>query len=67
MTSCTTPVAENMVVMTSSELLYRLRRTTIELLLSDHPNDCMVCVRSGDCTCRSWPICTMSGTTGSKG
>ena len=49
-TSCTTPAAANMVVKTNSDLLYRLRRTTIELLLSDHPNDCMVCIRSGDCT-----------------
>jgi predicted molibdopterin-dependent oxidoreductase YjgC len=49
-TSCTTPVAANMVVTTNSERLYRLRRTTIELLLSDHPNDCMVCIKTGDCT-----------------
>ena len=49
-TSCTTPATSNMVVKTNSDQLYRLRRTTIELLLSDHPNDCMVCVRSGDCT-----------------
>ncbi len=49
-TSCTTPVAADMVVTTSSDQLFRLRRTTIELLLSDHPNDCMTCIRSGECT-----------------
>lgn len=49
-TSCTTPAADNMVVATQSERLHRLRKTTVELLLSDHPNDCMVCIRAGDCT-----------------
>lgn len=48
-TSCTTPVASGMVVKTNSEKLYRLRRTTVELLLSDHPNDCMTCIGTGDC------------------
>jgi predicted molibdopterin-dependent oxidoreductase YjgC len=49
-TACTTPAAEGMEVKTDSEHLYRLRRTVVELLLSDHPNDCMVCARAGDCT-----------------
>ncbi len=49
-TACTTPAIGGMVVTTTSERLYRLRRTIIELLLSDHPNDCMVCARAGDCT-----------------
>jgi len=49
-TSCTTPVAEGMEVVTSNELIERQRRTIVELLLSDHPNDCMVCERAGDCT-----------------
>ncbi len=49
-TSCTTPAINGMEVKTNSEKLYRLRKTTVELLLSDHPNDCMVCTRSGDCT-----------------
>jgi len=49
-TACTTPAAEGMVVTTESDHLYRLRRTIVELLLSDHPNDCMVCARAGDCT-----------------
>jgi predicted molibdopterin-dependent oxidoreductase YjgC len=50
MTACTTPVSEGMEVETSNELIERQRRTTVELLLSDHPNDCMVCERAGDCT-----------------
>ena len=49
-TSCTTPAEQGMVVTTSSKHLERLRKTTVELLLSDHPNDCMVCIRAGSCT-----------------
>jgi len=49
-TACTTPVSEGMEVQTSNDLIERQRRTIVELLLSDHPNDCMVCERAGDCT-----------------
>ena len=48
-TSCTTPAAEGMVVTTSSPELESLRRTVLELILSDHPNDCMVCEGAGAC------------------
>jgi len=47
--ACTTVVKEGMEVITTSSTLEKLRRTTLELLLSDHPIDCMVCERSGDC------------------
>jgi predicted molibdopterin-dependent oxidoreductase YjgC len=49
-TSCTTPVAKGMNVTTESDRLYRLRKGIVELLLSDHPNDCMMCIRAGSCT-----------------
>lgn len=49
-TACTTLVSEGMDVITTSPNLEKLRRTTLELLLSDHPNDCMVCEKAGDCT-----------------
>jgi predicted molibdopterin-dependent oxidoreductase YjgC len=49
-TACTTPVTEGMEVETSNDQIERQRRTIVELLLSDHPNDCMVCERAGDCT-----------------
>jgi predicted molibdopterin-dependent oxidoreductase YjgC len=48
-TSCTTPVTDGMFVKTQSAKLFRLRKTTVELLLSDHPNDCMTCIGTGDC------------------
>lgn len=50
LTSCTTPVTEGMEVTTSTPALEDLRKTVLELILSDHPNDCMVCERAGDCT-----------------
>jgi predicted molibdopterin-dependent oxidoreductase YjgC len=49
-TSCTTPVGEGMEVSTSTPRLEELRKTVLELILSDHPNDCMVCEKAGDCT-----------------
>jgi predicted molibdopterin-dependent oxidoreductase YjgC len=49
-TACTTPVTEGMELETTNDLIERQRRTIVELLLSDHPNDCMVCERAGDCT-----------------
>ena len=48
--SCTTPVVEGMEIVTESERLKRIRKNLIELLLSNHPNDCMRCEVTGDCT-----------------
>lgn len=48
-TACTTPVTNDMIVTTQSAKLFRLRKTAVELLLSDHPNDCMTCIGTGDC------------------
>jgi predicted molibdopterin-dependent oxidoreductase YjgC len=49
-TSCTTTVSNGMEVTTSSPSLEELRKTVLELILSDHPNDCMVCEQAGSCT-----------------
>src|SRR5271169_3353983 len=48
-TSCTTPVTEGMEVTTSSPLIADLRRSMLDLILSDHPLDCPRCIRGGDC------------------
>ena len=48
-TSCTTVVEEEMAVTTASPYIERLRRDIVDLILSDHPYDCMVCERAGDC------------------
>jgi len=47
--SCTTPVAEGMVVRTQSPELAKVRRGVMELYISDHPLDCLTCAANGDC------------------
>jgi predicted molibdopterin-dependent oxidoreductase YjgC len=48
-TSCTTRVENGMEVTTASPYIEGLRRDIIDLILSDHPYDCMVCERAGEC------------------
>jgi formate dehydrogenase major subunit len=47
--SCTTPAEEGMVVHTQTDRLARLRRSVMELYISDHPLDCLTCSANGDC------------------
>jgi formate dehydrogenase major subunit len=47
--SCTTPVADGMVVRTQTARLARVRRNVMELYISDHPLDCLTCAANGDC------------------
>lgn len=47
--SCSTPVFDGMVVRTNTIRAIKARRTIVELLLSDHPKDCLVCEKNGDC------------------
>ncbi|MCX8084714.1 MAG: molybdopterin-dependent oxidoreductase [Calditerrivibrio sp.] len=49
MTACTTPVANGMEVITTSEKLAKIRKTLIELLLINHPLECPVCDKGGEC------------------
>lgn len=49
-TACTTLVSNGMDITTWSPYLEDLRRTVLELILSDHPNDCMICEQAGSCT-----------------
>ncbi|NTW71463.1 MAG: 4Fe-4S binding protein [Eubacteriaceae bacterium] len=51
--ACSTPVAEGMVVTTNSIRAIKARRTVVELLLSNHPKDCLVCVKNQDCDLQS--------------
>lgn len=46
---CTLPVAEGMVVHTDSPTVQSARKGTLELLLSNHPLDCPVCDKGGEC------------------
>ncbi len=47
--SCTTPVAEGLVVHTQTPRLKDIRRGVMELYISDHPLDCLTCAANGDC------------------
>jgi formate dehydrogenase major subunit len=47
--SCTTPVAAGMAVRTQTPLLARLRRSVMELYISDHPLNCLTCAANGNC------------------
>lgn len=48
-TSCNTPMQEDMLVSTNTKELRRMRRLQVELLLADHDQDCASCARRGDC------------------
>jgi NADH-quinone oxidoreductase subunit G/NADP-reducing hydrogenase subunit HndD len=47
--SCAYPVAEGMRIRTHSPRVVRARQTVVELLLASHPDDCLYCVRNGEC------------------
>jgi formate dehydrogenase major subunit len=47
--SCTTPVAQGMVVHTQNKQLADIRRGVMELYISDHPLDCLTCPANGHC------------------
>jgi formate dehydrogenase alpha subunit len=47
--SCSHPVSDGMVVKTQTDRVLGARKMVVELLLSDHPFDCMTCEASGSC------------------
>lgn len=49
MASCITKVKEGMVVHTNSEKARKAVRIIYELLLSDHPKNCLNCIRNQNC------------------
>jgi NADH-quinone oxidoreductase subunit G len=49
MTACTQPVAEGMVVRTETPQVAAARKSMLEFLLSNHPLDCPVCDKGGEC------------------
>jgi len=54
--SCSTEVAEGMVVKTHTMRVLNARKTVMELILSDHPKDCLTCAKSGNCDLQSMAI-----------
>lgn len=47
--ACATPVTEGMGIITHDPELHAIRRTVIELILSTHPDNCLMCGRNGTC------------------
>lgn len=47
--SCSTDCMNGMVVKTHTTRVINARRTVMELILSDHPKDCLICPKSGHC------------------
>ena len=48
-TACTTVVSEGMIVRTESEKVAQARKSALEFLLTNHPLDCPVCDKGGEC------------------
>lgn len=49
MRACATEVTEGMKLITHDPELHQVRRTTLEMILSTHPNSCLTCGRNGTC------------------
>ena len=47
--SCSTVCTPGMVVHTHTMRVINARRTVLELILSDHPKDCLICPKNGRC------------------
>ena len=47
--ACSTRCENGMVVKTHTNRVLNARRTVMEFILSDHPKDCLVCAKSGNC------------------
>ena len=68
--ACVFPVSAGMVVHTHSERVIKSRRRTLELMLANHPQDCLVCdAGRARASCKTWPTSTRSSVPewGSKG
>ena len=48
-TACTTPATDGMVVHTETPAVSKVRRTAVELLIADHPSDCLTCPKNQQC------------------
>ncbi len=47
--SCAFPIYDGMIVHTNSARVRRARKTIVELLVENHPQECLVCVRNKNC------------------
>jgi NADH-quinone oxidoreductase subunit G len=56
MTACTTTVTPSMVVSTDSPMVKKSRRGTLEFLLINHPLDCPICDKGGECDLQDFTL-----------
>ena len=54
MTSCSTPAGDGMIVHTRSEKVMKSRNGVMDFLLSNHPLDCPVCDKAGECELQNY-------------
>ncbi len=47
--ACSTPATDGMIIKTTSIRAIKARRTVLELILSDHPQDCLLCEKNTAC------------------
>lgn len=47
--ACATPVSEGQHILTHDPEIVEVRKQVVELILSNHPDDCLYCLRNGDC------------------
>ena len=52
--ACNMPVAEGMKVLLNSEKIVKLRRQTMQFITLNHPVDCGICNKSGECTLQDY-------------
>ncbi|MGH2448775.1 MAG: 2Fe-2S iron-sulfur cluster-binding protein, partial [Chloroflexota bacterium] len=62
-TACSTPVTDGMVVRTRSPLVAKAQRGIFEFLLLNHPLDCPICDRAGECPLQDQTFAYGPGTT----
>jgi len=55
-TACSTPLQEDMVVLTNSERVREARAAVMEFLLENHPLDCPVCDQAGECGLQDYSV-----------
>ena len=48
-TSCTTPATNGMVVHTDSKMANESRKITMQLIMANHPNECLTCAKNQEC------------------
>ncbi len=63
-TACVYPVSDGMQVLTNTQKIIASRKMNLELLLSNHDQKCLECVRSTNCELQS--LCRQYGVNGSR-